>query len=95
MSEVSAQEAKSSSWFSSLSLPTNLSNKLTNLSTTFVDATSKVGNAANTFQKSIQERFYTSDQNEPTPTTTKSFSSMFFLFFLIFENISIKFLQIF
>lgn len=82
MSEVSAQEAKSSSWFSSLSLPTNLSNKLTNLSTTFVDATSKVGNAANTFQKSIQERFHTSDQNESTPTTTKSFSSMFFLFFL-------------
>ena len=72
MSELSTSipEQKSSSWFNSFGLSTNLAN----ISSTILQATSKVGNAANTFvQKSINERFLTSNENqqqtsEPTKT---------------------------
>ncbi|CAF2838659.1 unnamed protein product [Rotaria sp. Silwood2] len=79
MSEVSTsiQEQKSSSsssWFSNFGLPINLTNQLSNISSTIVQATTKVGTAANTFvQKSIQERFLTSNENEQqTSETTKT-----------------------
>ncbi|CAF1575903.1 unnamed protein product [Rotaria sp. Silwood1] len=83
MSELSSsvQEQKSSSWFSNFSLPTNLTNQLSNLSSTIIQTTSKVGTAANTFvQKSIQERFLTSNENEQqtseTIKTNKDFTSI-------------------
>ncbi|CAF1143957.1 unnamed protein product [Rotaria sordida] len=83
MTELSSsiQEQKSSSWFSNFSLPTNLTNQLSNFSSTIVQTTSKLGTAANTFvQNSIQERFLTTNENQQqtseTTKTNKDFTSI-------------------
>ncbi|CAF5108621.1 unnamed protein product, partial [Rotaria socialis] len=70
MTESSVPEAKPSAWFSNFGLTPNLTNTLTNLSSSIVDATSKVGTAASTLQKTIQERLYTSNQNEQQTSET-------------------------
>ena len=72
MTESTVSEEKPSSWFTNFGLTPNLTNTLTNLSSSIVDATSKVGTAASSFQKTIQERLYTSNENEQqTSETTK------------------------
>ena len=81
----SIQEPKTSSWFSSFSLPPNLTNQLTTLSSSILQATSMVGSAATTFvQKSMPQRPSTptenAEQTSETVGTNKDFSSMLFLF---------------
>jgi len=61
------------SWFSSIGLSPNLTNQLSNLSTSIIQVTSKVGTAANTFvQKSFPQRPSTPNENEQQPTTTEN-----------------------
>jgi hypothetical protein len=63
---VEEQKASSSSsWFTNLGLSPNLTNQLTNLSSSFMQVTSKVSAAANTLvQKTLPQRPSTPEQTE-------------------------------
>ena len=64
MSQLSPSSS-SSSWFSSFSPPTNLTDQLSKLSSSIVQTTSKFGHAAHTFvQNSIQQGIFLSDKND-------------------------------
>ncbi|CAF2050834.1 unnamed protein product [Rotaria magnacalcarata] len=61
-----------SSWFTSFGLSPNLTNQLTNLSSSFMQVTSKVSAAANTLvQKTLPQRPSSPNENEQTDQTTK------------------------
>jgi hypothetical protein len=86
MTESSAiPEQKTSSWFSSFGLSPNLTNQLSNLSTSILQATTKVGNVASTIvQKSMPQRPSTPNENdEQTSETNKDFTSMLFVLYFI------------
>jgi len=62
-----------SSWFSNLGIPPNLTNQLTNLSSSFMQVTSKVSAAANTLvQKTLPQRPVTPNENEQTEVASKN-----------------------
>ncbi|CAF4996481.1 unnamed protein product, partial [Rotaria socialis] len=64
--------ATASSWFTSFGLSPNLTNQLTNLSSSFMQVTSKVSAAANTLvQKTLPQRPSSPNENEQTDQTTK------------------------
>ncbi|CAF4072615.1 unnamed protein product, partial [Rotaria magnacalcarata] len=61
-----------SSWFTSFGLSPNLTNQLTNLSSSFMQVTSKVSAAANTLvQKTLPQRPSSPNENDQTDQTTK------------------------
>jgi hypothetical protein len=67
------EQKSSSSWFSNLGLSPNLTNQLTNLSSSFMQVTSKVSAAANTLvQKTLPQRPTTPNENEQTEETKKT-----------------------
>ena len=77
------QEKSSSSWFSNFSLPTNLTNQLSNISSAIFQTTSKVGTVTNTF---IQEQPLTSKENEQQCSeANKNFNSMLASFIVRFK----------
>jgi hypothetical protein len=60
------------SWFSNLGIPPNLTNQLTNISSSIIQVTSKVSAAANTLvQKSLPQRPVSPNENEQTEVATK------------------------
>ena len=64
---VAEEHNSVSSWFNNFTLPPNLSNQLTNLSSSFLQVTSKVTAAANTLvQKTLPQRPSTPTEPEPT-----------------------------
>jgi hypothetical protein len=69
------QQKPTSSWFSNF----DFTNQLSNISSSILQATTKVGNVANTFvQKSMQQLPLTSNNNEQkTSETNKDLTSMF------------------
>lgn len=69
------QEAQplSSSWFTGFGISPNLTSQLTNLSSSFMQVTSKVGAVATTLvQKTLPQRPSSPNQDEETEVTTKS-----------------------
>jgi hypothetical protein len=63
--EEQKPSSSSSSWFTNLGLSPNLTNQLTNLSSSFMQVTSKVSAAANTLvQKTLPQRPSTPEQTE-------------------------------
>jgi hypothetical protein len=70
---VVEEQGSSSSWFSNLGIPPNLTNQLTNLSSSFMQVTSKVSAAANTLvQKTLPQRPVTPNENEQTEVANKN-----------------------
>lgn len=70
---VEEPKSSASSWFTNLSIPTNLTSQLNNLSSSFMQVTSKVSAAANTLvQKSLPQRPSTPTENEQAEGETKS-----------------------
>jgi hypothetical protein len=66
------KNSSSSSWFNSLGIPPNLTNQLTNLSSSLMQVTSKMSAAANTLvQKTLPQRPSSPDENEQTEGATK------------------------
>jgi hypothetical protein len=62
-----------SSWFNNISMPPNLTNQLTNLSSSFLQVTSKVTAAANTLvQKTLPQRPSSPTEGEQTEGATKN-----------------------
>jgi hypothetical protein len=62
-----------SSWFNNISIPPNLTNQLTNLSSSFLQVTSKVTAAANTLvQKTLPQRPSSPTEGEQTEGATKN-----------------------
>ena len=72
-SAAEEQKSSSSSWFNNLGLSPNLTNQLTNLSSSLMQVTSKVSAAANTFvQKSLPQRPSSPNENEQTEVESKN-----------------------
>lgn len=66
------QKSSASSWFPNLSIPTNLTSQLNNLSSSFMQVTSKVSAAANTLvQKTLPQRPSTPTEEEQIEGETK------------------------
>jgi hypothetical protein len=71
--QAAEEQKSSSSWFSNLGLSPNLTNQLTNLSSSLIQVTSKVSAAANTLvQKSLPQRPTSPDANEQTEEAKKT-----------------------
>ena len=69
---VEEPKSSASSWFTNLSMPTNLTSQLNNLSSSFMQVTSKVSAAANTLvQKTLPQRPSTPTENEQAEGETK------------------------
>jgi hypothetical protein len=92
---TSVEEQKTSSWFSNFGLSPSLTNQLSNLSSSILQATTKVSNAATALvQKSMPQRPSTPNENEEQTTeTTKDFSSMFFVSHFIICSVCIGLLS--
>lgn len=68
---VEEQKPSISSWFNNFTIPPNLTNQLTNISSSLLQVTSKVSAAANTLvQKTLPQRPSTPTENEQTETNT-------------------------
>ncbi|CAF3581496.1 unnamed protein product [Rotaria sordida] len=69
---VEEQHSSSSSWFNNFGLPSNLTNQLTNLSSSIMQVTSKVGEVANTLvHKTLPQRPLSPIENQQTDITKK------------------------
>jgi len=67
------KSSSSSSWFNNLGISPNLTSQLTNLSSSFIQVTSKVSAAANTLvQKTLPQRPLSPNENEQTEVVTKN-----------------------
>jgi hypothetical protein len=67
------ERRSSSSWYNNLGIPSNLTNQLTNLSSSLIQVTSKVSAAANTLvQKTLPQRPTTPNENEQTEGANKN-----------------------
>jgi hypothetical protein len=70
---VEEQKSSSSSWFNNLGISPNLTNQLTNLSSSIIQVTSKVSAAANTLvQKTLPQRPSSPNENEQTEVVIKN-----------------------
>ena len=67
------KQQTSSSWLNSFGLSPNLTNQLTNLSSSFMEVTSKVSAAANTLvQRTLPQRPSSPNENEQADAATKT-----------------------
>jgi hypothetical protein len=70
---VEEQKSSPSSWFNNLGISPNLTNQLTNLSSSIIQVTSKVSAAANTLvQKTLPQRPSSPNENEQTEVVIKN-----------------------
>lgn len=70
---VEQKPSSTSSWFNNLGISPNLTSQLTNLSSSFMQVTSKVSAAANTLvQKTLPQRPSSPNENEQTEVTNKN-----------------------